>query len=118
MDLTCSSRYVLSVSVEDAFGQAWLSCFDEVGRNIMGMSADTMQQLKERSENEGDMEAKKTLDAAFANAMCQTYNFKVKAKADTYQDTQRVRFQVTNAWSLDYAQEALKLAEQIKLYSI
>lgn len=84
----------------------------------MGKSADDLQQLKERSENEGDLEAKKELDTTFINAMCQTYMFKVKAKMDTYMETQRVRYQVMSAHPLNYASEAQKLAELIKQYSI
>lgn len=39
-------RYMLTVSVNDPFGQAWLLCFDEVGKTIMGMSADELEALR------------------------------------------------------------------------
>lgn len=85
---------------------------------IMGVSADELNQLKERSEFESDMEAKKQYDNAFTQALCQSHLFKVKAKADTYNETTRVRLQVMSAQPVNYAAEASKLAEQIKLYSL
>lgn len=39
-------RYVMTISVNDAFSQAWLNCFDDVGRMIMGMSADELEALR------------------------------------------------------------------------
>lgn len=39
-------RYVMTVSVNDHTGQIWLSCFDEVARQIMGISADDLNDLK------------------------------------------------------------------------
>ncbi|KAK4897235.1 hypothetical protein LTR28_001754, partial [Elasticomyces elasticus] len=43
-------RYIMSVSVSDHTGQLWLSCFDDVGRSIMGMTADELMALKEEGE--------------------------------------------------------------------
>jgi len=36
----------MAMSVNDAFSQAWVSCFDDVGRMIMGMSADELDALR------------------------------------------------------------------------
>jgi replication factor A1 len=106
----------MTISVNDAFGQAWLSCFDDVGKLIMGKSADELEDLKERSQMEGG-EAK-DYEGVFSEALCKTFIFRCRAKQDTYQDQARVRYQVMGAAPLNYAAEAQKLAEQIKLYSI
>jgi replication factor A1 len=74
-------RYIMSVNVSDHTGQIWLSCFDDVGRLIMGMSADQLVDLKETEEKlSGD---------AFQDAICKTWVFKCRAKMDTFQDQQR-----------------------------
>lgn len=74
-------RYIMSVNVSDHTGQMWLSCFDDVGRLIMGMSADQLVELKENEEKiSGD---------AFQEANCKTWIFKCRAKMDTFQDQQR-----------------------------
>ena len=74
-------RYVMSINVSDHTGQIWLSCFDDVGRMIMGMSADQLMELVEN-----DNAAR---DAAFQNANCKTWIFKCRAKMDNFQDQQR-----------------------------
>lgn len=78
-------RYVMSINVSDYTGQLWLSVFDDVGRMIMGMSADQLNQLKEdEAENNG-----KAAGDAFQDANCKTFNFKCRAKMDNFQDQQR-----------------------------
>ncbi|SLM39557.1 replication factor a rfa1 [Lasallia pustulata] len=102
-------RYIMSVNVSDHTGQLWLSCFDDVGRQIMGMSADHLMELKENEE--------KAAGDAFQEANCKTLNFKCRAKMDNFQDQQRVRYQVTGASPLNYPSECSKLMEILKLYN-
>ena len=102
-------RYIMSMNVSDHTGQMWLSCFDDVGRMIMGMSADQLNELRENDE--------KAAGEAFQDAICQTFTFRCRAKMDNFQDTQRVRYQVSGASPLNYPAESAKLAELIKLYN-
>lgn len=74
-------RYILSVNVSDHTGQLWLNCFDEVGRLIIGMAADQWMELKEN-------DAKAAGDIV-QNASCSMWNFRCKARLDTFQDQQR-----------------------------
>lgn len=74
-------RYIMSVNVSDHTGQLWLSCFDEVGRMIMGMSADELMEHKEVDE--------KKVSDVFSDANCKTWNWKCLAKMDNFQDNQR-----------------------------
>lgn len=104
-------RYIISINVGDHTGQMYLNCFDDVGRMIMGMTADELMELVET-----DNTAAK--DAVFQNANCKTWTFKCRAKMDNFQDQQRVRYQVSSAIPLDYSAECNKLAETIKLYSL
>ena len=72
-------RYIMTCNVVDHTGQLYLSCFDDVGRLIMGMSADELTQLTAAEE---DAEV-------FHRATYQTFVFRCRAKMDTYQDQQR-----------------------------
>lgn len=74
-------RYIMSLNVNDHTGQLWLSAFDDVGRMVMGMSADELTELKE-----SDTAA---MEKAFENANCTTMTFKCRAKMDSFQDQQR-----------------------------
>lgn len=107
------NRYIMTISCNDAFGQAWLSCFDDVGRMITGKTADELHEL---SDPDG-MNESREYTRIFAEANCKTYSFKCRAKLDTYDGQQRVRYQVVSASPLNYAVEAARLVEQIKLYS-
>ncbi|KUI59624.1 Replication factor A protein 1 [Cytospora mali] len=104
-------RYIMSINVNDHTGQAWLSCFDEVGRIVMGgRSADELMELKENDETR--------LAQVFDEANCAKLSFRCRAKMDTFGDNQRVRYQVMSAAPIDYVTEANKLAELIKAYEI
>lgn len=72
-------RYIMSVNVSDHTGQIWLSLFDDVGRIVMGMSADDLKELQDRD----------AAGEAFQDANCKTFNFKCRAKMDNFQDQQR-----------------------------
>ncbi len=74
-------RYIMSISVADHTGQIYLSCFDEVGQIIMGMTADQLVELRENDEP--------AATAALDGANCQTLLFKCRAKMENYQDQQR-----------------------------
>lgn len=69
-------RYIMSVNVNDHTGQLWLSCFDDVGRIIMGMSGDELMDIKENDEDR--------FSAVFEAANCTKLNFRVRAKTETY----------------------------------
>ena len=75
-------RYIMSINVNDHTGQLWLSCFDDVGRMIMGMSANDLMAMKESDEAGASQ--------AFEDANCNTFTFKCRAKMDTFQDQQRL----------------------------
>jgi replication factor A1 len=74
-------RLIMQLSCSDHTGQVWLSCFDDVGRQIMGMSGDQLMELKENDTA--------AMEKAFEKANGTTMIFKVRAKTDNFQDQQR-----------------------------
>ncbi|KAK2762830.1 Replication factor A protein 1 [Arachnomyces sp. PD_36] len=103
-------RYIISINVSDHTGQTWLSCFDDAGRVLMGITADQLMELRENDE--------KAATKIFQEANCKTWNFRCKAKMDTFQDQQRVRYQISSANPINYSSESSRLADLIKSYSI
>ncbi|KAJ9641719.1 uncharacterized protein PV06_03743 [Exophiala oligosperma] len=101
-------RYIMSVNVSDHTGQLWVSCFDETGRMIMGKTADELMEIKEVDD--------KALGDIFSEANCRTWNWKCKAKLDSFQEQQRVRYQINSASPLNYVTESQKLIDLIKKY--
>ena len=74
-------RYIMRLCVNDHTGSLWLNGFEEVGRLVMGMTADQLMELKENNE--------KAKDNVFQDATCKAYTFRCRAKMDTYQEVQR-----------------------------
>ncbi|KAG5438065.1 hypothetical protein PCANB_000412 [Pneumocystis canis] len=97
-------RYILTISVNDHTGQIWLSCFDEVARQILGKSADDVEENEQAALN------------IFHQANCKSYIFRIRAKQDSYNGAIRVRYQVISASLLNWAYECKLLTEIINSY--
>jgi replication factor A1 len=66
----------MSFAVADPSGQAWFSGFNEVGVEMFGMTANELQELRERDESK--------FNVALHKANFQTYNFSCRARQDSY----------------------------------
>ncbi|OOO04504.1 Replication factor-a protein 1 Rpa1 [Aspergillus oryzae] len=96
--------------VSDHTGQLYLSCFDEVGRYMMGTSADQLMEIRQNDD--------KAAGDIFQDANCRTWNFRCRAKIDNFGDQQRIRCQIVTAKPVNYSEEALRLANMIDSYSV
>ncbi|KAF2639903.1 replication protein-like protein A 70 kDa DNA-binding subunit [Massarina eburnea CBS 473.64] len=105
-------RYVLSLNVADHTGTMWLNCFDEAGQIVVGMDANTLMKMKNDDEENGTQ----NFTAAMMDATCRSFNFRVRAKKEIYNDQPKPRYTVLNIAPLNYAQEANKLSQLIKQY--
>jgi replication factor A1 len=59
-----------------------LSCFDEAGQAIVGVSANEAMKMK----NDDDENSTQNFMTLMQEATCKTFNFRVRAKMETYQD--------------------------------
>lgn len=75
-------RYIMSMNVADHTGQMWLSCFDDTGRMVIGMSADEFKDL-------GESGIPQAAQSVLTDATWKTLTFRCRAKMDTYQDQSR-----------------------------
>ncbi|GFF51991.1 replication factor A protein 1 [Aspergillus lentulus] len=103
-------RYIMLINVSDHTGQLWLSCFDEVGKQLMGTSADHLMDLRQNGE--------KAAGDIFQEANCRTWNFRCRAKLDHFGDQQRIRYQVSTAKPVNYSEEASRLMTLINSYGL
>ncbi|KAJ2934896.1 hypothetical protein H1R20_g2147, partial [Candolleomyces eurysporus] len=100
---TPEHRYIMSMSVADHSGQAWLQGFNEVGTMVFGMTANELLEIKERDEAQ--------FNVVLHKAICNTYNFSCRAKQDTYNENTRIRYGISRIYKLDYKEEALQLRD-------
>lgn len=78
-------RYVLNINVADHTGTLWLSCFDDAGQMVVGMSANDVMKIK----NDDEENNTQNFSIAMQDATCKTFNFRVRAKMETYNDQPR-----------------------------
>ncbi|GAA5921776.1 hypothetical protein JCM1841_001858 [Sporobolomyces salmonicolor] len=96
-------RYILSLAVNDYTSQIWLSGFNEVGQEILGKTADEMQQLKDDDEQQ--------FTAIITSALGKQFNFNVKAKADSFGDQTKVRYQLQRLAPVNFVEAAKSMYE-------
>jgi len=99
-------RYMVSMSVADYSGQAWLQGFNDVGNMVFGMTANELINYKENDETK--------YTAIIQKAVSASYNFTCRAKQDTYNDQTRVRYGIQKILPLNYREEAYALIDLLK----
>lgn len=105
----CDRRYIFTMPVQDHTGTAWFQCFNEIGAQVLGHTAEELHQMKEN----GNQEA---LDAVLGEAAGKSFVFRVRAKAEFYNDETRVRTSVMSCEPLDFVKEIQYLASVIEKY--
>ena len=98
----------MTISVNDHTGQAWFSLFDEVAQRVMGVDANTLVEYRDSDTAKADQ--------VFQNANFTTWTWRVRSKQDNFQGQVRVRYQVLDAWPVDYKRESERLVKLIQSY--
>lgn len=98
-------RYMLTISVIDETGQMWLTLFNDQARELLEVDAGTLVGLKENDSNE--------FTRITQSIQMNQYDFRVRAREDTYNDQTRIRYTVSNIHKLNYKAEADFLAGEL-----
>ncbi|OWM65228.1 replication protein A 70 kDa DNA-binding subunit B [Punica granatum] len=106
-DESCSLRYIMALKVTDASGDAWLSTFNEEAENIIGCSADELDQLK--SQDSEDNQYLMTLKQATWVPRL----FRVSVALHEYNNERRQRITVRAVTPVDFVAESRYLLEEI-----
>ncbi|KAM3586834.1 Replication factor A protein 1 [Umbelopsis sp. WA50703] len=101
-------RYILSISLADATTQMFMSAFDEVGVKLLGKTATEMVHLRETDNT--------AYQNVFRESYFQPYNFKCKAKMESYNETARTKYTIMEATPVDYATDGHQLVNEIDTY--
>jgi hypothetical protein len=73
-----TGRYILQINLMDHAGQMWITAFNEVAEQMMGISANDLHALKDEG-NEVEF------NKYFQTCVGKTFTFQMMAKQDTYQ---------------------------------
>ncbi|XP_065830843.1 replication protein A 70 kDa DNA-binding subunit-like [Oscarella lobularis] len=99
-------RFILQLHIADFSGEQWISCFNESGEALLGMSSEDLGNLKETNET--------AFDEAFSDATFKLYNFRLRIKMETYNDEQRLKCTCLGLSKLNFREEASTLMDRIK----
>ena len=100
------NRYVLNMGINDPTGQVYATAFDDQGNQIIGASADDMEEYK---ENNRAMLEEKYHDAQFT-----MWNLVLKAKGEAYQGETKVRVSIVAAEPVDFIADSRSLIKSIQ----
>lgn len=105
-------RYMLSISTADSTGQLWLNMFNDRAEKLMGCPASKLMEIKDDSDND-------KLRAYFANnVLFKEYAFRVRARLDSYQGVDRVRYEVVSLAPIDPSSECEALVDILNEFKI
>jgi replication factor A1 len=104
------SRYILSFSVSDYSGNTWLQAFNDQAEMLLGKNANTMFDLKDIDQA--------GFEKVFSDAIHRMYEFKVRAKSETYQDEQKLRCTVNSISKVDWEKSSKDLIGLIEGFGI
>lgn len=90
-------RYIFNCSIADPTGQIWVTLFDSDAERLLGKSADEVTRLYQSD--------KQAAYDVISSAIMKEYNFRIRARQDTYNGESRVRYQVNGISDVDYLAE-------------
>ncbi|KAG0658611.1 Replication factor A protein 1 [Maudiozyma exigua] len=98
-------RYMLTISILDETNQLWLTLFNEQAEQLLGVNANELTRMKE--------EDPENFSKITQSIQMNQYDFRVRAKEDTYNDQTRIRYTAANIHKLNFKSEADYLATQL-----
>ncbi|PSN38056.1 Replication protein A 70 kDa DNA-binding subunit [Blattella germanica] len=98
-------RLLLLASLGDYSGHQWVTCFQDVGETLLGMSAQAVGDLLHEQEQ---------FQAVFQAAAFNTYLFRLRAKTENYNDENRLKVTVVEAKPVPMKEHNARLIAEIK----
>ena len=104
-------RWILQMSIQDHTQEHPLTCFGELGDQILGMTANEFKAVEDMGEV-GDVDRKRS--DILAGAQFHQWLFKLKVAEDTYQNETRVKTTIIRAQPLQFPRENAALVSKIR----
>ncbi|OIR57869.1 MAG: DNA replication factor A protein 1 [Amphiamblys sp. WSBS2006] len=101
----CAYRYILNVVLSDHTEQCFVTFFDEEANALLGVSAESLEDMRKSSEDE--------YKAFLKTKMNQDLSVVVSCKFDEYNGENRWRGVAERSEKLDYASEAKRLLDEL-----
>jgi len=99
-------RIMLQMNMADSTDNTWASCFQETAEKILGVSSADLGRYFESDEEQ--------YNSIFLDATFKTYNFRMRVKADTWNDETRLKHTVVAADDIVWPEYCKKLINEIE----
>ncbi|KAL1138170.1 hypothetical protein AAG570_009862 [Ranatra chinensis] len=99
-------RLMLSANIGDYSGNQWVTLFQDAGEELLGIKADEVGKLQEESDSE--------YNEVFKKVTLMPYQFRLRAKMETFNDESRVKITVFTVKKPDYKERCTRLINEIK----
>jgi len=103
---TFNWRMILSMSMADCTDNNWVSCFQEQGESILGINSEELGAMF--------LNDRPAYDKVFAKAAFQRFTMRLRAKADYYNDDQRIKHVLFAATPLNYKEYNKKMIQDLE----
>lgn len=103
-------RWVLKCKVADHTDGIWVSAFDEHASVLLGTSAPDAEVLWKNKEND-----KPSWDRIFQQAMMTSWNARIRAKQEIYNDDTRTRYDLVKLEPVEVEKEMETMAEELRV---
>ncbi|RNA32148.1 replication A 70 kDa DNA-binding subunit [Brachionus plicatilis] len=102
-------RMILNINLADFADSNWATCFQETAETILGIGTEELGELKNSNDPK--------FDEVFSECAFKEFNFKLRAKMETYNDERRVKVSAVTVEPIDYVQSGRRILEKIKQFA-
>jgi len=99
-------RLMLQMNLADPTDNTWASCFQETGEKLLNIKSDELGRLFEQEEDR--------YNAVFTEATFKTFQFRMRVKADTYNDETRLKHTVVDVNEMDWTSYCKKIIQELE----
>ncbi|KAI5951959.1 RFA1 [Candida jiufengensis] len=99
-------RYILYISIIDETDQMWVTLFDEQAKKLLGMDANELMKISKENESSKVAEI-------ISKAYFKEFNFRIKARQESFNDNLKTRFQCNGLSELDFNAECELLCDKL-----
>ena len=96
----------MSISVADCTDNQWVQCFQEQGEQLLDTNSEELGAMF--------LNDKASYDRIFSGATFQRINMRLRAKADFYNDDQRVRHTLVSSAPINYNEYNKKMIQDLE----
>jgi len=99
-------RIMLQLNMADCSDNVWASCFQENAEKILDTTSQELGDAFERDEVK--------YNGTFSAATFKTFNFRMRAKADTYNDETRIKHTIVSAEEVNHTNHCASMIKELE----